>query len=214
MDSADEPAKLPREFQHWVSGISAGDPPPACFRAAMTRRLRQAGLKGEWAQVRVTAGVLEITGQHGGQFTVTPTDVARMRVGFVDSKYGKHFVWRLWFATETPSPIDLLPSGRAGHEYGATVRAFAQILANAGALDRIETGVSKYSALFLPALLGGLLLAASAVFIFFRGNESAWGLLATAVPFGLLFGYFTHRTATRHWPRRIARLEELDRQVA
>ncbi|MFN0060720.1 MAG: hypothetical protein ACKVX7_19875 [Planctomycetota bacterium] len=213
MDAPLEPAKLPPEFMRWIRSASSNDPQPTSFRAAMTRRLRQAGLKGEWAQVLCMTGALDITGQHGGQFTVTPTDVARMRVGFLESKYGKHFVWRLWFTTETVAPMDLSPIRRPGPEYGATVRAFAQILADVGALDRIQSGVSRFSALFFPVLFGGLLLAACAVFIFFRGNESAWGLLATAVPFGFLFSYSTYRTATRHWPCRIARLEELDRQL-
>ena len=61
------------------------------FYAVRTRALRREGVTGKRAAVTLRAGRLGIVGEDGGAIWVDPADIAAMRVGYDESKSGKHF---------------------------------------------------------------------------------------------------------------------------
>jgi hypothetical protein len=183
------------------------------FDAALTRRLRRKGLAGRPARVAFEGGALTLSGAESGRVVIPLADVARLRVGSEDTKYGRHYVCCLWLVG-SERPLVLLPLGRRPPEYGATVRGFAAELARSGGLERIEGGVSRAAALFMPVAFGLLLLAALGVSLFALGNEPWWGRLIVPLIPGLLFGLGLWLCVTRYWPRPIRSLADLDRHLA
>jgi hypothetical protein len=137
-----------------------------------------------------------------------------MRVGSEDTKYGRCYECRLWVAGSEAPPLVLQPLGRRPPEYGATVRAFAGALAAAGGLERIEGGVSRAAALFMPVAIGLLFLAAAGIALFALGNEPWWGRLLVPLVPGLLFALGVRLAITRYWPRPIRSLAELEPHLA
>lgn len=188
--------------------------PATAFDAALTRRLRRRGLAGRPVRVAFEGGALTLSGAQSGHLRIAPADVTRMRVGSEDSKYGRHYVWQLWLADGAERSLALIPMQRGSPPYGATVRAFAAALANVGGLERIEGGLSRAAALYMPIAFGVLFLAAAGVSLFALGNEPWWGRLIVPVVPAVLLLVGIWLAITRYWPRPIRSLEELDRHLA
>ncbi|MBC7897366.1 MAG: hypothetical protein H7066_18255, partial [Cytophagaceae bacterium] len=69
--------------------------PEHTFQCYVTRHMRGLGLEGSVAWVRVSDGLIDLTGIDGGQVQVRLDDIARIRVGFLDSK-GRSYETRIW----------------------------------------------------------------------------------------------------------------------
>ena len=82
------------------------------FYAARTGALKREGVTGKRAAVTLRAGRLGIVGEEGGAIWIDPADIASMRVGYDESKYGKHFHTRI-VRTSRPSPSSSIPSNVA-----------------------------------------------------------------------------------------------------
>lgn len=182
------------------------------FYAASTGALKREGVKGKRAAVTMRAGRLGIVGEEGGAIWIDPADVASVRIGYVESKAGKHFQTRIVRASR-PEPLALHPLGRYDPDYGATIRAFAAAVVKAGSIARIERGSSAFWAWLWPVLMGLLFLAGLGIGIFALANDVWWQRFAPALPGAIVFGVTFWNAQTRLAPRPIRELGELDRQL-
>ena len=83
------------------------------FYAVRTRALKREGVTGKRAAVTLRAGRLGIVGEEGGAIWIDPADIAAMRVGYDESKYGKHFHTHI-VRSSRPQPLSLYPAVRQG----------------------------------------------------------------------------------------------------
>ena len=182
------------------------------FYAVRTGALKREGVSGKQAAVVMRAGRLGIVGEDGGAIWIDPADVAAMRVGYDESKYGKVFHTRI-VRTSRPAPLTLHPA--LGHDpnYAATIRALAAAVVQAGGIGRIERGTSAFWAWLGPVLFFLLFLAGLGVGIFALADHVWWQRFVPALPGAILFGVLYWNAKTRAAPRPIADLAELDRQL-
>lgn len=173
--------------------------------------MRSLGLQGSGAWVRVSDELIDLTGADGGQVSIRLDDVIRIRVGFLDGK-GRSFETRIW-SESAERPLRLTPTRSTWAGYGEGIRSLASGLVARRRQDRIEQGYSKFDAVFGPAMMGVLVIAALAVSIFALGNEPWWGrLLVPAIPLFIL-GMLLWLGVSRYWPRPIRDLSDLDVQL-
>ncbi|MBC7896157.1 MAG: hypothetical protein H7066_12150 [Cytophagaceae bacterium] len=185
--------------------------PEHTFQCYLTRHMRGLGLEGSGAWVRVSDGLIDLTGIDGGQVRIRLDDIARIRVGFLDSK-GRSYETRIW-TPGAEKPMRLTPTIATLGAYGHAIRFVTSQMAGHQRQDRIERGYSKFDAIFGPAMMGVLVLAAMGISIFALGNEPWWGrLLAPAIPL-LIFGLLLWLGVSRYWPRPIRQLSDLDVQL-
>jgi hypothetical protein len=182
------------------------------FYAVRTRALRREGVTGKRAAVTLRAGRLGIVGEGGGAIWVDPADIASMRVGYDESKYGKVFHTRI-VRTSRPAPLGLHPAQGPDPNYAATIRALAAAVVQAGGIGRIERGTSAFWAWLGPVLMGLLCLAGIGIGIFALADHVWWQRFTPALPGAILFGVLFWNTRTRLAPRPIRALAELDRQL-
>ena len=187
------------------------DTPPG-FYAARTRAMKREGVAGWRTAVTLRAGRLAAVGEDGGAIWVDPADVARMRVGYEESKRGKHFQTRIW-RTGQLNPLVLHPLTQYDPNYSATIQAFAAAVAAIGGVGRIERGITAFWAWAGPVLMGLLFLAAAAVGIVVLADHVWWQRCAVALVPGVLFAVLLWNTLTRLAPRPIVELSELDKQL-
>ncbi|HWA42003.1 MAG TPA: hypothetical protein VHA10_02260 [Hypericibacter adhaerens] len=182
------------------------------FHAAMTRALKREGFAGGHVWVGCREGRLDLIGESGGQIRIAPKEVARLRIGYEETKYRKlhqMLIWRQGVA----QPLNLAPLGEHGAHYAATVRAFAADLAAEGKLAAIERGTSRFSAVLGPVLMAIPAFGALAISIFVLEEEPWWGrMIVPAVPLAI-FALLLWLCFARHMPRPIQSLMELDKQL-
>jgi hypothetical protein len=189
--------------------MSTADPG---FYAVCTRALRREGVTGKRAAVTLRAGRLGIVGEDGGAIWIDPADIASMRVGYDESKNGKHFRTRI-VRTSRPPPLALHPLESRDPNYAATIRALAAAVVQTGGIGRIERGTSAFSAWVMPVLMGLLFLAGLAIGIFVLANHVWWQRFLPALPGAIVFAVLLWNTMARLAPRPIKELSELDRQL-
>jgi len=182
------------------------------FYAVRTRALKREGVTGKRANVTLRAGRLGIVGEESGAISIDPADIASLRVGYDESKYGKYFHARI-VRTSRPAPLALHPLDRLDPNYAATIRAVAAAVAETGGIGRIERGTSVFGAWLGPALMGLVFLAALAVGIFALAHHVWWQRFVPALVPAILFGVLLWNTKARLEPRPIKELGELDRQL-
>lgn len=184
----------------------------AAFHAVLTGRLKKLGLAGGPVTVWVEDGALALAGAEGGRVLIAPSRVARMRVGFSESKSRRYYECKLWLA-DTGERVTLHPIWGHMPAYGAVVRDFARAMEKAGALGRVERGDSIAMALMLPVLMGLLAVAALFIAIVVLDNEPWWGRMIVPLAPVALTGVGIWLAVARHWPRPVESLGELDKQL-
>jgi hypothetical protein len=182
------------------------------FYAVRTGALKREGVTGKRAAVTLRAGRLAIVGEDGGAIWIDPADVASMRVGYDESKYGKVFHTYI-VRTSRPAPLALHPSENRDPNYAATIRALAAAVVQAGGIGRIGRGTSAFWAWLGPALFGLLFLGGIGVGIHALADHVWWQRFAPALPGAILFGVFFWNAKARLAPRPIKDLSELDPQL-
>lgn len=182
------------------------------FYAVRTGALKREGVTGKRAAVTLRAGRLAIVGEEGGAVWIDPADIASIRVGYDESKYGKVFHTRI-VRTSRPAPLALYPAEGRDPNYAATIRALAAAVVEAGGIGRIERGTSAFWAWLGPVLMGLLFLAGIAIGIFALAHEVWWLRFVPALPGAILFGVLFWNAKARLAPRPIKELAELDRQL-
>jgi hypothetical protein len=198
--------------QQGKRGIMAASDAGPAFHAIATRALKREGFAGDHIWVGCREGRLDLIGEKDGQIRLTPKDILRIRIGYEETKYSKIFQTVIW-REGAGKPLDLTPLGDHRAHYAATVRAFAAQMAAAGLQDRVERGVSKFSAVLGPVLIGILVLATLGISIFVLTEEPWWGrLIVPAVP-TVLLGVLVWNMLARQMPRPIRDLAELDKQL-
>ena len=189
--------------------MSAAEPG---FYAVRTRALKREGVTGKRAAVTLSAGRLGIVGEEGGAISIDLADIASMRVGYDESKNGKHFRTRI-VRTSRPQPLELHPLERRDPNYTATIRALTAAVVQADGIGRIERGSSTFSAWLGPVLMGLMFLAGLAIGIFVLADDVWWQRFMPALPGAILFAVLLWNAKARLAPRPIKELGELDRQV-
>jgi hypothetical protein len=188
------------------------------FVAPASRGLRRAGLAGGSAAVAFAGEAVQIVGEAGGSLAIPIQEVARLRAGMAGSKSRISYECRLWRIGEA-TPLRLDPVAQRAEElrYAAFCRALAGAIERGGRIGAIETGVGRGWAALMIALGALVTLAFAATLLFvLQEDEQRLGLprsVAAALPSFLALGSaaFVYWAWSRHWPRPIARLAELDR---
>jgi hypothetical protein len=191
--------------------MAASEAGPA-FHAIATRALRREGFAGDHVWVGCREGRLDLIGEKGGEIRLMPKDILRIRIGYEESKYAKIYQTVIW-RQGTAKPLDLTPVGDHRANYGVTMRTFAGQMMASGHQNRIERGVSKFSAVLGPALIGILVLAALCLSIFVLTEEPWWGRTIVPLVPTLILGALIWNMITRQLPRPIQDLAELDKQL-
>lgn len=185
--------------------------PEHLFQCHVTRDMRKRGIVGAEAWVRVGDEALEVTGADAGQFRIRVDDIARIRIGYVDTKT-RTYETRLW-TFDAPRPLQLAPTRGSWASYRDGIRQVTGALVAKQRRDRVETGYSKFDAMFGPVLTGLLAIASLGISIFVLENEPWWGrMIVPAVPL-LVFGILLWVGVKRSWPRPIQELSELEVQL-
>jgi hypothetical protein len=183
---------------------------PPGFFAVRTGAMKREGFRGKRVAATMRQGRLGIVGEQGGAIWIDPAEVTRVRVGYEEAKWGKLYLTRIW---RRDGKVLALHPTPADYQYRETIRAFVAAMAAAGRMDRVERGVSMFSAWLAPALFGLLTLATLAVGIFLLADQPWWlRLLPSLAPAALAAVFYVNARA-RHIPRPLADLAELDRQL-
>jgi hypothetical protein len=189
--------------------MSTADPG---FTAVCTRALRREGVTGKRAAVTLRAGRLGIVGEDGGAIWVDPADIASMRVGYDESRSGKHFHTHI-VRSGRPQRLSLYPAVSRDPHYAATIRALAAAVAQTGGIGRIGRGTSAFGAWLGPVLMALLFLAGLYIGLFVLANHVWWQRFMPALPGAIAFGVLFWNAKARVAPRPIKELGELDRQL-
>jgi hypothetical protein len=183
---------------------------PPGFFAVRTLAMRREGFRGKRVAATMRDGRLALVGEEGGAMWIDPAEVTLVRVGFEEVKWGKLYLTRIWRGngrtlTLHPTPADF--------QYRETIRAFVSAMAAAGRLQRVERGVSAFSAWFAPVLFGLLTLAALAIGFYALVDLLWWQRYLPALVPAVLTVLLYANARARHIPRPLKDLAELDRQL-
>lgn len=158
------------------------------FGVRLNPRLERSDIRGEPARVRLDRDVLVIEGAVSGRLAIAAAQVACVRLYVHASKVRTYYEARIR-VSESGDEIALMPIGDSG-AYRDVMRDFAQAIAGAGGLRRIEAGRSRIMAWALyPAcvLLLGWLAFTTGRHALRTGGTGDW--LVAAV-FAALFALF------------------------
>ena len=184
----------------------------AAFRVHLNEPMQRAGLGGNFARVAATHDGLTITGESAGSLRLPWSTLHRARVGFTETTYG--LVYEALLSPAGEPAVRLLPydhSDLAG--YADAMRMLTRELSANGRAARIELGISKFEALFAPVLVG--IVAAMAVFIAaFAMHPPRWWhvIVIPGIP-AIAWAILTWRAVHVHWPRALAAMSDLERQL-
>jgi hypothetical protein len=118
--------------------------PGASFAIRLNPRLERSGIRGEPARVRLDHDVLVIEGAVSGRLPIPAAQVARLRLYVQAGKFRTYYSARIRRAGNG-GEILLAPGADPG-AYGAVMRGFAQRVAEAGGLRRVEPGRNRIMA--------------------------------------------------------------------
>ncbi|HET9641123.1 MAG TPA: hypothetical protein VFP12_18180 [Allosphingosinicella sp.] len=181
------------------------------FHAARTRQLRRAGFEGDYVWVGIRDGALELIGEDSGFLRVPVQDIVRIRAGFIEAK---PIAYRtiLW-CRGGGRPFYLYPQPSHHFLYTPAIRDLAAAVAAHGGIARVERGTSAADALLTPLLMAIPALGGVAVAAWIVTDATWWQRLAIpAIPLVLL-ALLGWRAVTRHFPRSVGTLSDLDRQL-
>jgi hypothetical protein len=183
---------------------------PPGFFAVRTRAMKREGFRGKRVAATMREGRLALVGEEGGALWIDPAEVSRVRVGYEEAKWGKLYLTRIWRTncrtlTLHPTPADF--------QYRETIRAFVNAMAAADKLQRVERGVSAFSAWLAPMLFGLLTLAALAIGSCALADFPWWQRYLPALVPAVLTALLYANARARHIPRPLKDLAELDRQL-
>ena len=184
----------------------------ASFRTYIVRALKRRDFAGTFANVTVAQDGLTLKGDERGFLHVPFARIARMRVGFTETRSGLIYETKIWLEDED-RPLTLHPDRDNLLGYAAAVRATATALNDAGRFGRVYRGLSTFE-----ALLGPVLMAPVVLFALLGASVSAdppvwWHFLVIPLLPTAVFGLLVWRSVTRHWPRPVASFAELGLQL-
>lgn len=172
--------------------------------------MKREGFGGQRVAATMRDGRLAIVGEEGGAIWIDPADVALVRIGYEEAKWGKLYRTRIWRKHGKPLTLHPVP---ADFQYRDTMRAFVDAMAVAGRMNRVERGVSAFSAWLAPAFLGLLTLAALGIGVYVLADYIWWQRFLPALAPAVLFAIVYWNANARHFPRPFMDLAELDRQL-
>jgi hypothetical protein len=180
------------------------------FRAPLSRELRHLGLTGNGVTVSLGDGGIELAGTDTGRVLLPLGEIARLRVGFEEARSGVVPLLRLWRRGEPGSLLLVGSLDRAA--YAGFVRALvARLLAERPDVP-VETGSGLFVPIFVMGSFGLMALAAGGFSIWLAAIGESYieplGALAVA---GVLLAILAPWTLSRYVPRRIARVEDVER---
>lgn len=185
----------------------------AGFPAALSKRLkRQLGVAGRKSFVRLVPDGFEVVGEESGRRILPFARIARMRVGFEETKSGTILLLRLWLVGERGAAT--FGGNEDRRAYGRFVRAAVPRLMQARPDLPIETGSGWFVPIFALGAFGALSLAAAGFMLYLAVTGDDWriGLGALAVAL-ILLAVLGPWVWSRHRPRRVARAEEIERAL-
>lgn len=183
------------------------------FRCRVVRALRRRDFCGDHIIATITGDGITLRGQGRGFLHVPLDRVDRLRAGFTESKYGPIHETNVWLEGER-EPLRIFPYDRTDdRSYSTGIRMLAAALAERGKLGRVERGLSTFEALFGPALMAPVVLLALAGAAVAADPPVWWHFFA--IPFipATVFGVLVWRAVTRHMPRAVGSLQELEVQL-
>ena len=192
-----------------LDSMSAGP----TFRSRIVGALRRRDFDGDFAEVSTAPDGFTLKGADRGFLHVPFERVVRMRVGFTETKSGLVYEAKVWLDGERV-PLAFFPYDRTdARGYSGAMRALAASLAESGKLDRVQRGVSSVEALLGPALIAPVVL-----FALFAASISAdplvwWHFVVIPLVPSVVLGILIWRAVTRHMPRAVTSLAELDVQL-
>jgi hypothetical protein len=181
------------------------------FLSFGSRRLRKAGVPGKFVRVILDGNLLTLKGD-GAERRFHAEEIDRIRVGYEESKHGKHFQTMLW-PRGAKKPLILRPGEKNTYSYGETVRAMGAWLAAEGGLIKVERGVGQFSAMLQMVLLCLPALFCTGIAIFLANAHYWYYWLGAGSLFWLLGSVFIWQYFARRKPRPIADLKELELQT-
>lgn len=170
------------------------------------------GFAGSYADVAVARDGVTIKGEERGFFHLPLARIARMRLGFNETRSGIIYEVKLWIEGER-KPMPLHPLRESLASYAAATRMLAAALEQDGKLARVHTGVSKFAALLGPVLAGFALAGALFVAGFAMHPPRWWHFVVIPGVPAVAFALLTWQAAARLWPRPVRSLAELDKQL-
>ena len=182
------------------------------FRVTISLLPPREGFAGSYADVAVAPEGVTIKGEERGFFHLPLARIARMRLGFNESRSGITYEVKIWIEGER-EPMALQPLRESLAPYAAAMRVLAAALAQDGKLARVHTGVSKFGALIGPVLAGIALAGALFVAGFAMHPPKWWHFVVIPGLPAVAFGLLTWQAAARLWPRPVRSLAELYAQL-
>lgn len=142
---------------------------------------------------------------------IAPTGISRLRIGFFDAKHRSYHtrVWR----DLAQKPLELVPVKQSWAAYRETMNEFAQLFAQANRLDHVETGTSKFDALFGPTLMLIPTLGALALALFVLTEEPWWGRMIVPIAPTVILALLVSLGMERYWPKPVRELSDLRKQL-
>lgn len=184
--------------------------PLARFETVNTNRLRRLGLGGSSVMVSLNASTLSLVGSEHGILELPLRDIAWVRVGFEEHRYGP--VLSVQLATRDGSPRIRLHEWHDRTAYAHFVRTLAVALLGTPGSAVVETGAGW----FVPLLVFGLFGSLAAVAVIGAAREFAAGgdwvspALAAGASAGLVLAL--RRWLARYYmPRRVTRPDDIER---
>lgn len=182
------------------------------FSLPNNKQLTALGLGGPHVFGLVTNNSLELRGETAGNVYIAPDQIHRLRIGFIEAKGGGFYRTRLW-STLTEKPLDLRPTRVTFRGYTLVMSALAEVMIAADRREQVETGSSKFDALFAPVLIGIVTLGALVLALFVLTDEPWWGRMIIPLVPSVVFAILTRNAVKRHWPRALMDIEQLSKQL-
>lgn len=156
-----------------MTGPTSPAPGAIEFRAALSGGARRRlGIGGRTATLGLQTGGIEVRGETSGSVLLPFSRIAKLRVGFEETKTGTILLLRLWLTGED-KPFRFGGNGDRG-AYGRFIRAtVARMLRDTPAIA-IETGSGLFTPIFAISAFGTLTLGAAAFMIYLAATGDDW----------------------------------------
>lgn len=181
------------------------------FQFANNNRVRKLGLEGGQCWAMIHDGALQLQDDAKHVVRIAPSEISRVRIGYFDAKRRLYHA-RIW-RDSMEQPLELIPTTETWAGYRETIYEFAKLMTETNRLDRIETGTSKFDALFGPILTLVPTLGAIVLALFVLANEPWWGRMIVPIVPTLVFAILLWIGLRRHWPKPIQTVNDLEKQL-
>jgi hypothetical protein len=182
------------------------------FAVPNNKQLTALGLDGPHVFGLNATNAFELRGETAGNVLITPEQIVRARIGFYETRSGRFFRTKLW-TTLTDKPIELQPTPASKGGYALVITQFAEMMIAQNKRDRVETGSTKFDAVFGPTLIGIPTLVAFILALFVLTNEPWWGRMIVPLVPSIIFGLLTWMGVKRYWPRVLLDVRQLTKQL-